>query len=164
MIDKLGFLIRFWALKARHATMGMPLSGNEQLELLSLMQLVTSDVRVPEPGPCPRPESAIPAQLIGQGSILPVEIVHVSAAALVVTGARSMPARERVILRTADAVSGVEYALPCSVAWAYHGRPDVMALVVDGLPTRAEFAGTGHGADTRTPQSLSMGRQVRLVG
>lgn len=161
MIDKLGFLIRFWELKARHATLGVPLSAREQLELLSLMQLVTTDVRMPEPGPVGRPDEAIPAQLIGQGSILPVEIVHVSAAALVVTGARSLTARERVILRTADAVSGVEYALPCSVAWAHHGRPDAMALVVDGLPTRAEFTAAGNGP---SPHTLSMGRQERLVG
>ena len=160
MIDKLGFLVRFWELQARHATLGHPLSSREQVELLSLMQLVTSDVRLPEPGPYSRDEGALPAQLIGQGCMLPVEIVQVSASALLVTGVRSMPARERVILRTADAVSGVEYSLPCSVLWKYDGRPDVMALVVDGLPTRAEFAATG---DARA-HGFAMGRQVRLVG
>src|SRR5579863_8740846 len=55
VIDKLGFLVRFWQLKARHARIGQPLGAREQLELLSLMQLVSSDFRLPPPGPCPRP-------------------------------------------------------------------------------------------------------------
>jgi hypothetical protein len=52
VIDKLGFLVRFWELKARHATLGEPLSASEQLELLSLMQLVTGDCKMPPPGTC----------------------------------------------------------------------------------------------------------------
>ncbi len=165
VIEKLGFLVRFWGLRARHATLGQPLASGEQLELLSLMQLVTSELKVPAPGTRARPDDALPAQLIGQGGMLPVEIVHVSAAALVVTGARSMPSGERVILRTADAVSGVEYTLPCTVAWAHSGRPDAMALVVDGIPARAELAVAGDAGVGKAVASLAaMGRQVRLVG
>ena len=161
MIDKLGFLVRFWELKARHATLGEPLAGREQLELLSLMQLVTSDFKMPEPGSCARPANALPAQLIGEGTILPVELRHVCAAALLVAAARSMSPGERVIVRTADAVSGVEYALPCNVSWVYDGSPVIMALVVDGIPTRAEFAAL---PEPRQASVLSIGRQVRLVG
>jgi hypothetical protein len=161
VIDKLGFLVRFWELKARHATLGEPLSGREQLELLSLMQLVTSDFKMPEPGPYGRPANALPAQLIGEGTIVQVEVRDVCAAAMLVASARSMPAGERVVVRTADAVSGVEYVLPCSVAWVYDGSPVVMAVVVDGIPTRAEFAAK---PEARMAQVLSMGRQVRLVG
>ena len=161
MIDKLGFLVRFWELKARHATLGEPLAGREQLELLSLMQLVTGDFKMPEPGTCARPANALPAQLIGEGTILPVELRHVCAAALLVAGARSMSPAERVIVRTADAVSGVEYALPCTVSWVYDGSPVIMALVVDGIPTRAEFAAL---PEPRQASVLSIGRQVRLVG
>jgi hypothetical protein len=36
-----------------------------------------------------------------------------------------------------------------------------MALVVDGIPARAEFAAM---PEPRTASVLSMGRQVRLVG
>jgi hypothetical protein len=36
-----------------------------------------------------------------------------------------------------------------------------MALVVDGIPMRSEFAAL---AEPHTPSVLSMGRQVRLVG
>jgi hypothetical protein len=161
VIDKLGFLVRFWELKARHATLGQPLSSREQLELLSLMQLVTGDFRMPEPGTCARPANALPAQLIGEGTILPVEVRHVCAAALLVASSKSMTPAERVIIRTADAVSGVEYALPCYVAWVYDASPCVMALVVDGIPVRAEFAAM---PEPRTASVLSMGRQVRLVG
>jgi hypothetical protein len=161
VIDKLGFLVRFWELKARHATLGEPLSTREQLELLSLMQLVTGDFRMPEPGTCARPANALPAQLIGEGTILPVEVRYVCAAALLVASSKSMTPAERVIVRTADAVSGIEYALPCSVAWVYDASPCVMALVVDGIPVRAEFAAM---PEPRTASVLSMGRQVRLVG
>jgi hypothetical protein len=162
VIDKLGFLVRFWELKARHATLGEPLSSREQLELLSLMQLVTGDFRMPEPGTCARPPNALPAQLIGEGAILPVEVRYVCAAALLVASSKSMTPGERVIIRTADAVSGIEFALPCSVAWVYDGSPCIMALVVDGIPARAEFAAMPEPHNNAS--ALSMGRQVRLVG
>jgi hypothetical protein len=149
VIDKLGFLVRFWELRARHATLGLPLSAGEQIELLSLMQLVTSDFKMPEPGTCARPSNALPAQLIGEGTILPVEVRYVCAAALLVSSAKSMSPSERVIVRTADAVSGVD-ASPC-----------IMALVVDGIPTRSEFSVL---PEPRAASVLSIGRQVRLVG
>jgi hypothetical protein len=161
VIDKLGFLVRFWELKARHATLGQPLSTREQLELLSLMQLVTGDFKMPEPGTCARPVNALPAQMIGEGTILPVEVRYVCAAALLVASAKSMAPGERVIIRTADAVSGIEYALPCSVAWVYDASPCVVAVVVDGVPSRSEFAAL---PEPRTANVLSMARQVRLVG
>src|ERR1019366_9633958 len=161
VIDKLGFLVRFWELKARHATLGLPLSSSEQLELLSLMQLVTGDFKMPEPGTCARPSNALPAQLIGEGTILPVEVRYVCAAAMVVASARSMSPGERVIIRIADAVSGVEFAFPCSVAWVYDGSPCIMAVVVDGIPIRSEFAAL---PEPRTANVLSIGPQVRLVG
>ena len=50
MIEKLDFLVRFWELKARHATLGEPLGQDEQRELLSLLQLVTGDMHLPEIG------------------------------------------------------------------------------------------------------------------
>jgi hypothetical protein len=161
VIDKIGFLVRFWELQARHATLGTPLGDREQLELLSLMQLVTSDVKMPEPGTCARPTNALPAQLIGEGTILTVELRYVCAAAILVASAKSMTPAERVIIRTADAISGVEYALPCSIAWVYDASPCILALVVDGIPTRSEFALM---PEPRAGSVLSMGRQVRLVG
>jgi hypothetical protein len=171
VIDKLGFLVRFWALRGRHASLNAPLSSAEQVELLSLMQLVTSEFRVPPPGACARPANALPAQLIGEGTILAVEVRHVSAAALLVAGATSMSMGERVIVRTADAVSGVEFVLPCTVAWVHDASPCIMALVVDGVPTRSELAGPGERAgdaassaarELQALRVLPLGRQARF--
>lgn len=160
VIDKIGFLVRFWELRARHATVGEPLSAREQLELLSLMQLITTDFKLPEPGTCARPSDALPAQLIGEGTILPVEVRHVCAAALLVASTKPMSPAERVIVRMADSISGIEYALPCSIAWVYDASPCIMALTVDGIPTRTEFAVM---PEPRVGSVLPMGRQVRLV-
>ena len=122
VIDRIGFLVRFWELKARHATMGQPLSPPEQVELLSLMQLVTGDYHVPEPGPCARPSDALPAQLIGEGILLSVEVRYVCAGALLVASVKALSSGERALVRMSDAITGVEYTLPCHVAWAYHGN------------------------------------------
>lgn len=158
MIDKLGFLVRFWELMARHAALGEPLSASEQIELLSLMQLVTGDFRMPPPGACARPANALPAQLIGEGTILAVEVRHVCAAALLVASVKPMTLGERAIIRTADAVSGIEYALPCSLAWVHDGSPCIMALVVDGIPTQSALG------EPRVGRVLPIGRQARFVG
>jgi hypothetical protein len=161
VIDKLGFLVRFWELRGRHATLGEPLLPAEQLELLSLMQLVTGDFKMPEPGTCARPANALPAQLIGEGTIQPVEVRHVCAAALLVASVKPVTLGERMIVRTADAVSGVEYVLPCTVAWVYEGSPFIMAVVVDGIPTRSELTSL---PEPRVAQSFPIGRQSRLIG
>lgn len=161
MIDKLDFLVRFWELQARHATLGHPLGPTERVELLSLMQLVTSDAQVPPIGPAARNDDAIPAQLIGDGTILSVELRDVSASGLLVTSADTMHVGSRVVVRAADAVSGVEYALPCTVAWVHRGAPNTLALVVDGIPSRKRFFAP---SDAQARSSLAMGRHVRLVG
>jgi hypothetical protein len=161
VIDKISFLVRFWELRARHATLGEPLSAAEQVELLSLMQLVTGDFKMPEPGTCARPPNALPAQLIGEGTILPVEVRHVCAAALLVASVKPMTPRERAIIRTSDAISGVEFALPCWVAWVYDASPCIMALVVDGIPARSDLEAF---PGPRVANVLSIGRQARLVG
>jgi hypothetical protein len=161
VIDKVGFLVRFWELKARHATLGHPLSSPEQVELLSLMQLVTGDFRVPEPGPCARPADAFPAQLIGEGILLSVEVRHVCAGALLVASVKPMSLGERALVRTSDAITGVEYTLPCNVAWVHHGNPCIMGLCVDGVPTCGELETL---PGPRPVHLFSMGRQARLVG
>lgn len=161
MIEKLDFLVRFWELKARNASLGEPLGSQEQIELLSLMQLVTGDVEPPAAGPVDRPRGALPAQMIGDGTILPVEIRQVTAAAVVISCASIVPAGAQVILRAADAITGVEYALPCKVLWVYRAAPTIVALSVDGIPTRAVFAGV---PEPRMSMPLALGKHVRLVG
>jgi hypothetical protein len=161
LIEKLDFLVRFWELKARNASLGQPLAAREQIELLSLMQLVTGDLEAPAAGPVDRPRGALPAQMIGDGTILPVEIRSVSAAAVVVSCASIVPAFAPVILRAADAISGVEYALPCNVLWVYRAAPTIVALLVDGIPTRAVFAGI---PEPRMSMPLALGKRERMIG
>jgi hypothetical protein len=161
LIDKLDFLVRFWELKARNASLGEPLVSREQIELLSLMQLVTGDLDIPLIGPYERPKSALPAQMIGDGTILTVEIRSVAAGAVIVSCASTVPAGAHVILRAADAITGVEYALPCNVLWVYRGAPTIMALSVDGIPTRSVFAGV---PEPRLTMPLALGKHARLVG
>lgn len=161
MIEKLDFLVRFWELRARNESLGEPLSSREQIELLSLLQLVTADLEVPARGPVDRPKYALPAQMIGEGTILPVEVRSVSAAALVVSCASTLPVGARVILRAADAVSGVEYALPCNVRWVYKGAPTIVALSVDGIPTRRVFAEV---PEPRMSMPLALGKHARMIG
>ncbi len=161
MIDKLDFLVRFWELKARNASLGEPLGPREQIELLSLMQLVTGDLDIPPAGPVDRPKGALPAQLIGDGTILHVEVRSVGAAAVIVSAASNVAEGAQVILRSADAVTGVEYALPCRVIWVYKSSPTIMALAVDGIPTRAVFADV---PEPRMQMPLALGKHERLVG
>ncbi len=161
VIEKLGFLVRFWELQARHATLGHPLGPQEQIELLSLMQLVTSDCKMPQAGPVQRTRGALPAQIIGEGAITPIELRSVSAAAILIASSARMAVGSRVIVRVADAVSGIEFALPCSIVWAYEAAPCTMALVVDGIPTRSDFASP---PDAHARSALAMGRRERLVG
>jgi hypothetical protein len=160
VMEKIDFLVRFWELKARSDRLGDPLAANEQVELLSLMQLVTGRARFPQAGPVARDAGAIPAQVIGDGEIQAIEIRNVTAAAILVAAATALEEGAQVIVRVADAVSGVEYALPCEVAWSYQGAPCTMALTVDGIPTRTEFAGMT--AVLEAP--LRLGRRQRLVG
>jgi hypothetical protein len=119
---------------------GDSLSGTESLELLSLMQLVTDDFRMPEPGSCARPPDAVPAHLIGEGAIAAGEVRYVCAAALLAASARAMTPGAAVIVRLTDTARGIEYALPCVVAWVHEGKPCIMAFVVDGVPTRTDFS------------------------
>lgn len=143
MLDKIDFLIRFWELRARHECLGAPLDPAEQRELLSLLQLVTDDLKVPEARPLPPGHAGAqcPAHAICEGEVLSVDVRVVTATALVVNAARKLPQHQAVIVRATDPVVGVEYSLPCRVAWVHPGAPVTMALVVDGVPTRAPFEG-----------------------
>jgi hypothetical protein len=161
VIEKLDFFVRFWELKARHASVGEPLRPSEQIELLSLMQLVTRDLHVPRPGPASRKRGALGAELIGEGVIQKIELRMVSAAAIIATGSAAMPVGERVVVRAADAVRGVEYVLPCVVAWVHAGSHHTMALVLDGIPTRKSFTSP---PDSLGRNALAIGRQERMVG
>ncbi len=115
----------------------------------------------PEPGPCARPSDALPAQLIGEGISLSVEVRHVCAGALLVASVKTLSCGERGLIRTSDAITGVEYTLPCNVAWAHRGNPCIMGLCIDGVPTRTDLEVA---SGPRPMTMFSMGRQTRLEG
>jgi hypothetical protein len=149
MLEKLDLMVRFWELTARHgapsarsagAGLGEPLSADEQVELLSWMQLITSDLEVPAPGPLARNRGALPAQVIGGGTAHGVELRAVLGRALLVTSASPIPKGASVLVRATDAVAGVEYTIPCVVKWVHYASPCSVALLVDGIPTRKSFA------------------------
>jgi hypothetical protein len=140
MLEKLDFMVRFWQLRARHEALGAPLSASERLELLSLLSLMASDLRLPEPGPAPRVEHGVPAQLTAPGGFLAAELRSVCADGIVLASAVPLRAGTSTIVRLADAVSGLEYALPCVIEWAVTGSPSAMGLRVDGAPSRTAFA------------------------
>ncbi|HEY1956427.1 MAG TPA: hypothetical protein VGH28_12465 [Polyangiaceae bacterium] len=139
MLEKLDLMVRFWELTARHQAGGAPLSADEQVELLSWMKLITTDLDVPPPGPLPRTGSALPAQVIGAGTSCAVELRGVLARALLVTSASPLPTGASVLLRATDAVAGVEYIVPCVVKWVHYASPCTAALAVDGAPIRKTF-------------------------
>ncbi len=155
MLEKIDFLVRFWELRARSESLGNPLAAGEQVELLSLMQLVTG-ARMQQAGPVARDQGAIPAQVVGDGEIQAIEIRHVSAVAILVAAPAALTAGARVIVRIADAVSGIELALPCCVVWAYRAAPCTMALEVDGIPTRTDFV-----SPVTAPPAIHFGSRVR---
>jgi hypothetical protein len=161
MMEKLDFLVRFWELKARHELVGEPLTASEQIELLSLLQLVTGDLELPLAGPLARPSLVLPAELIGEGVIVQAEIRAVSAAALFVSASAPSQPGAPIVLRATDAISGVEYTIPCRVAWAYGSGPASMALRVDGVPVRSFFSTM---PDSKSHVSLSMGPYARFAG
>lgn len=140
ILSTLDLLVRYWELAARHSFHGEPLAAKERAELLGLMQLV-GDQELPPPMPIERPSDAHPAQLIGEGTIRTVELRAISASALFVTGFAAPNIGSSMVLRAVDAVAGVEYSVPCRVAWTCSDREGsaAMALVVDGEPHRLRF-------------------------
>ncbi len=139
MLEKLEFMLRFWDLKARHESLGAPLSAVEQIELLSLLGLMATDDPLPEAGPPPRSEHALEAQITTHGGFVAVEIRMVCASGLVVACISPLPAGRSTVVRLADDGTGVEYNLPCVVEWSTVGSPSAMALCVDGAPARMSF-------------------------
>ena len=139
MLDKLDFMMRFWDLKARHESLGAPLSAVERVELLSLLSLMATDDPLPPPGPPPRSEHALEAQITARGSFVGVEVRMVCARGVVVACMTPLPAGESTVVRLADEVGGVDYAVPCVVEWGIEGSPSAMALRVDGAPARMTF-------------------------
>ncbi len=135
MLEKLDFMMRFWDLKARHGTLGAPLSPVERIELLSLLSLMATDDPLPPAGPPPRSEHALEAQITARGSFVGVEVRMVCAGGVVVACMTPLAAGQSTVLRLAGDTRGFEYTVPCVVEWGMEGSPSAMALRVDGVPS-----------------------------
>jgi hypothetical protein len=144
MLDKLDFMVRFWRLRARNEAQGMPLSGFERVELLSLLQLLASEQHLPEAGPAPKTDQSFPLQVMVGGGFQSGELRLVCPDGIGIASKMPLPPGQRTIVRLADAIAGVEYALPCLVVWCYRGGQESIfasaALRIDGLPTRTTFS------------------------
>ncbi len=139
MIDTLDFLIRFWELRARFELHGRLLSEPERLELLSLFPLVTATPITAVPDGSLGQGRGIPVQLTAGSGFLAGDVRELRADGLVVGAAEPIETGARTMAYFADAVSGIEYSLPCMVVWALEGEPWMMGLALDGLPARAEL-------------------------
>jgi hypothetical protein len=140
MLQKLDFLVRFWQLRARHHALGTPLSEAECGELWSLLRLVALERGLPNPGPPPNNDHGIPVQLTAPGGFVAGDVRRIFADGLVVACVRPLPTGSSTIARLADAVTGVEFTLPCEVEWTFVASPSAMCLRINGSPTRATFA------------------------
>jgi hypothetical protein len=139
VIDALDFLVRFWELRGRFEQLGVPLTEAERLELLSLFPLVTSTPISAEPDASAAQRRGIPVQLTAGSGFMAADLRELRADGIVVGAAEPISPGLRTMAYFPDAVSGVEYTLPCVVAWAHEAEPWIMGLALDGLPARAQL-------------------------
>lgn len=144
LLEHLDFMVRYWQLLARHGAAGEPLTAREQAELLSMVGLFSGDERLPAPGPAPS-ITGVPAQLTGAHGFVAGDLRGLAVEGLLVVTASPLVPGQRTVVRLADAVSGIELAVPCVVAWSRRGRPSANALRVDGMPSRQSFHPTESG-------------------
>ncbi len=93
VIEKIDFLVRFWELKARRESCGDPLAASEQVELLSLMQLMTVDRKVQGAWSGARAKRARSRRRSSAMVRLSIEIRNVTAAAAILVAAASVFSR-----------------------------------------------------------------------
>jgi hypothetical protein len=139
VIEQLDMLVRFWELRARHADGDLPLSPGERIELLSLLQLLAAQAEGEARSSHHGPRRSLPGQLTAGTGFLAAEVQELSHDRIVVGAAETVPLGHRTILYIADALSGVEYAVPCQVAWSRHDAPCLIGLTPDGAPSRTTF-------------------------
>jgi hypothetical protein len=138
-MEKLDLLVRFWELRVRYEAMGMPLDKQERIELLSLLQLMASGEEAPPLEVIDKSRRGVPVQLTAGAGFLAGELKDLSFERLVVAAAELLPIGHRTIVYVADAVTGVEYTLPCVIAATRADSPCLIVLAPDGLPLRSQF-------------------------
>ena len=138
-MEKLDLLVRFWELRVRYEALGMPLDKQERLELLSLLQLMACGEEASPLETVGKSRRGVPAQLTAGAGFLAGELKELSYDRLVVATAELLPIGHRTIVYVADAVTGVEYTLPCVITATRADSPCLIVLAPDGLPLRSQF-------------------------
>jgi hypothetical protein len=161
VMDEFDLLFRYWALRAKYEALGAPLTGAERGELLSLVQLAASereaswDPETAEGGP-----RGLPVKLTAGGGFLAGELRQMDPELLVVAAAEHLAPGARTVMTLADAVSGVEYSLPCVVRWAKRSAPCLLGLSIDGAPAKAAF---GTSSTTGVQAAFGLGQKGRTL-
>lgn len=137
MLEKLDLLVRFWELRARNED--ARLDDSERGELLSLLRLIRDDAAMSDPASAPPAEGCFPVQMTAKSGFLAGDLRHIDADQLLVAATDALAEDERTIVYIADAVSGIEYALPCLVLFSHVDIPCIMGLAIDGIPVRSTF-------------------------
>jgi hypothetical protein len=138
-MEKLDFLVRFWELRARYEAIGVPLTKNERFELLSLLQLVATEDEPSAIETIDPSRRGVPVQLTAGSGFLSGDLKILSSERLVIGAVHPLPLGERTVAYIADAVTGIEYTVPCIVTWAREDEPCLIGLAPDGLPSRSQF-------------------------
>lgn len=138
MMEKLDLLVRFWELREKEEIVHLPLEDGERAELLSLFRLVATD-KACDPGPAPCVYGSLPVQMTARSGFLAGDLREITADQLVIAAADMLIENDQTIVYIADALTGVEYTLPCIVLWAHADTPCAMGLAIDGIPVRATF-------------------------
>lgn len=139
MIEKLDLLVRFWELRVRNEAASVLLDDSERAELLSLLRLVTNESAMSDPGSAPFSQGCLPVQMTAKSGFLAGDLRELGADQLIVATTETLAEDEQTIVYLADAVTGIEYTLPCIVLWTISDIPCVMGLAVDGIPVRSTF-------------------------
>jgi hypothetical protein len=140
VMEKFDFLVRFWELRARYENLDTSLGPNERIELLSLLQLFSSiPPDAQKSGSTGVVRRGVPVQITAGSGFLAADLKEVTSDRLVVGAAERLPPGRRTIVYIADALTGVEYVVPCTVAWSRDDEPCLISLAPDGVPTRSHF-------------------------
>jgi hypothetical protein len=138
-MEKLDFLVRFWELRARYEAIGVPLTKSERFELLSMLTLVANEDGTSNIEANHSSRRGVPVQLTAGSGFLAGDLKSLSSERLVVGAASPLPLGERTVVYIADAVTGIEYTVPCVVMWWREDEPCLIGLAPDGLPARSQF-------------------------
>jgi hypothetical protein len=160
VMDEFDLLFRYWVLRTQYEAIGAPLTAAERNELLSLVQLAASERDASNRRDVDQEPSGLPVKLTFGSGFLAGDLRQMAPELLVVAATEPLAPGTRTILALADAISGVEYSLPCVVRWAKRAAPCLMGLSVDGAPSKATFA-TSRSTPLQAP--FGLGPRARPV-